>query len=231
MPENELESLSERLLRAGIAPRHVRRLRAELETHYAMLLDEESRRGQPPELARRLARDRLGTDEDIVAKAREQVALRSWGARWPLAICALGPVLGLLGSAALLVAALVTLLALSGAGGHPGSWARGGTTLVGWSVLYGLPLLWAYVLARYSATRRVSARWAVTGLFLTAAVGALTTFTAAWPHAGMRAQLSGGFGWIGGGAPGVAIRAFVTLVVGLAFYLPMSERLRRRTAI
>jgi hypothetical protein len=41
MPDNSFVVLREELLRAGVAPRHVRRLLMELQVHYELLVDEE----------------------------------------------------------------------------------------------------------------------------------------------------------------------------------------------
>ena len=52
------------LLRGGIAPRQVERLLLELKAHAAALLDEEIARGQTVEVARAVARSRLGSDDE-----------------------------------------------------------------------------------------------------------------------------------------------------------------------
>lgn len=239
MPEMDLRPLGERMLRAGIAPRHVRRLLAELETHYAALVEEELALGQPPAAARSAARARLGSDDDIVNKTREQPSLRSWGARWPLAICGAAPVLGLLASAVLLMLALVAVFSVASPSGTPAPWFRGGTMLVGWSMLYGLPLAWAYAVARYGVARRLPWRWVLIGLILTASAGALTNFAVNWPHpgiqgAGVRGQLSAGFGLAGAGPAATwypaaisATRWLITFVLGLALYVLLRRRLER----
>lgn len=224
MPESNFGSLGERLLRAGVAPRHVRRLVAELETHYASLVEEESARGQPLALARGTARARLGTDDEIVSKTREQSSLRSWGARWPLAIYAVAPVLGVLGSAALMMIALVAALSLATPQSPPAPWLRIATALAGWLLMYGVPLTWAAVLAHYSVARRLSWHWVVTGLLLTAAAGALTNFSVTWPGPGIRGALSGGVGWRSDSAVSSGIRWLVTLTAGLAVYLLIRPR-------
>jgi len=229
MPDSDFGSLAERLLRAGIAPAHARRLVAELETHYASLVEEELARGEPLLAARIAARTRLGSDEDIVSQARKQPSLRSWGARWPLAVCALAPALGSLASAAFLVAALATAFQLKGPHGDPGLWARNGTMLLGWSMMYGLPLVWAGMLVRYSVTRRLGWRWPVTGLFLTAASGALTNFSITWPGPGVRGALSAGVGWSSESGASLGIRCLVTVALGVAFYRLMRDRPEPRT--
>lgn len=228
MPDSNFTALSERLLRAGIAPAHVRRLVAELETHYAALVEEELARGQPLGAASSTARIRLGTDDDIVRKSREQSSLRSWGARWPLAIYGLAPVLGLIGSAALVMVALVAAISLAPPERDPAPWVRNAATFVGWSIMYGLPLVWAWVLAYYSVTRRLGWGWAVTGLCLASAAGALTNFSITWPGPGVRGALSGGVGWTSDSVASFGVRALVTAVMGVAVYLVMRERLERR---
>jgi hypothetical protein len=174
----------------------------ELKTHAAALLDEEIARGQPIEAARALARSRLGSDEEILAKTLEQRALKSWGARWPVIVCALLPPVGLLALSVGTVSALVAIAAL---GEHwnrdPASWnlgvwpwVRQGTLLIVWLALYGFPLLFTFLLVRYTVTRRLGLAWPLVGVILTAAPGAWTTFTVAWPQAGAQGRLSAGVG-------------------------------------
>src|SRR5262249_43537555 len=121
MPENEFASLKERLLRGGIAPRQVERLLLELKTHAAAVLEEEIARGQALDVAQTVARSRLGGDDEIVRKAMEQPALKSWGARWPVIVCALVPPIGLLALAVGTISALVAGLAVGQHLGHA-SW-------------------------------------------------------------------------------------------------------------
>jgi hypothetical protein len=193
MPENEFASLKERLLRGGIAPRQVERLLLELRTHAAALLDEEMARGQPVEVAQAVARGRLGSDDEIVRKALEQPALKSWGARWPVVVCALLPPVGLL---ALSVGTLSALVSVVAVGQHlsQASWERG-VSLIAWLVLYGFPILCSFLLVRYTVTRRLGLAWPLIGLLLTAALGAWTTFTVAWPQTGVQGRLSAGVGF------------------------------------
>ena len=53
MPEQPLSSLGKSLLRAGVAPRYVRRYVAELSDHYESLERDELAAGFGPEQARR----------------------------------------------------------------------------------------------------------------------------------------------------------------------------------
>jgi hypothetical protein len=65
MPQPRFDRLSERLLHAGIAPRHVRRYARELGDHFDDLVCEEKADGVTRDLAETRARSRLGHDEDL----------------------------------------------------------------------------------------------------------------------------------------------------------------------
>jgi hypothetical protein len=234
MPEKEFASLKERLLRGGVAPRQVERLLLELKTHAAALLDEEIARGQPLEAARALARSRLGSDDEILAKALEQRALMSWGTRWPVIVCALLPPVALL---ALSVGTISALVAIAALGQHwnrdPASWGLGvwswahqGTLFIAWLALYGFPVLCTLLLVRYTVTRRLGLVWPLVGVFLTAALGAWTTFTVAWPQTGAQGRLSAGVGlstdW--DNLMRFGARWATTVILALGLYLYMRRR-------
>src|SRR5215467_3796223 len=78
------DELRERLLRGGIAPRHVRRYIAELEDHLNEL------RAQEDTEAAALAR--LGTAEGLAKPMLDRREFRSWTARAPWAVFGLGPI-------------------------------------------------------------------------------------------------------------------------------------------
>ncbi|MGH9528958.1 MAG: permease prefix domain 1-containing protein, partial [Terriglobales bacterium] len=87
--------LRERLLRAGVAPRHVRRYLNELADHFDDLTAEEERGGSSREDAESAALSRLG-GIDALAKAmieqrRFQSSLRAWCVRAPWAMFGLAP--------------------------------------------------------------------------------------------------------------------------------------------
>lgn len=90
-----LRELRERLLRAGVAPRHVRRYLTELREHWADLTAEEERAGRTRAEAEAQALARLGQPEDLARTVIERPELRSWTARAPWAVLGAGPVLGL----------------------------------------------------------------------------------------------------------------------------------------
>jgi len=92
------DELRERLLLAGVAPRHVRRYLRELADHLADLRADEERLGRAPAQAEVAALARLGGVEDLSRAMIEQRQLRSWCARAPWAVFGLGAPL-LLGGA------------------------------------------------------------------------------------------------------------------------------------
>jgi hypothetical protein len=83
--------LRERLLRAGVAPRHVRRYLAELNDHFADLRTEEARAGRSPAESESAAFTRLGSVDDLATAMIEQRKLQSWCARAPWAMFSLAP--------------------------------------------------------------------------------------------------------------------------------------------
>src|SRR5271166_6182591 len=90
MPKPFIE-LRERLLRAGVAPRHVRRYLTELADHLADLRAEEERAGRSRADAESAALARLGRTDDLAKAMIEQRQFRSWCVRAPWAIFGLGP--------------------------------------------------------------------------------------------------------------------------------------------
>lgn len=87
--------LRERLLRAGIAPRHVRRYLAELADHLANLRAEEERAGRSRADTESAALARLGNIDSLCRAMIERRQFRSWSARAPWAMLGFAPVLSL----------------------------------------------------------------------------------------------------------------------------------------
>ncbi|MGI9223016.1 MAG: HAAS signaling domain-containing protein [Woeseiaceae bacterium] len=83
MSRPELSRLRARLLRSGVAPRHVKRTVAELDAHFDDLVDEARGTGADRALAERQALEQLG-DMDLLADAVcARPELRSWAANYP----------------------------------------------------------------------------------------------------------------------------------------------------
>ncbi len=172
-----LRELRERLLRAGVAPRHVRRYLTELREHWSDLTAEEQRAGRNRAEAEALALARLGRVDDLARIMIERPELRSWTARAPWVVLSAGPVLGLV------VGWGVALLILwSG-----WTWFLGGTQTpfvplhgfaiayfgVGRMVYYNAPLLAGWGMILLAGRQRVQAIWPVIlGSLVVALLGA-----------------------------------------------------------
>jgi hypothetical protein len=87
--------LRERLLRAGVAPRHVRRYLDELADHLADLRAEEERAGRSRAEAEAAALARLGSVDDLAQAMVGQRQFQSWCARAPWAMFGVAPVFAL----------------------------------------------------------------------------------------------------------------------------------------
>jgi hypothetical protein len=180
------DKLSERLLRAGIAPRHVHRYRRELSDHFDDLVREEKAGGTTRELAETRALSRLGSDEDLAQAMLARPELQSFMARHPWAVFGVGPVVMLgLGFAAALflevgVIVFLNWLLHSVIGYMPGSSAakvanaKTATqifTIYNTLAVYGAPLLFAWLFYRVGSRQRMPAAWIVTGVTLVCILG------------------------------------------------------------
>jgi len=77
------DAIQERLLKCGVAPRHVRRYIGELDDHFTQLAAQLHRGGCGIEEARSQARTRLGDDAQLVSAMLELPGIRAWSARAP----------------------------------------------------------------------------------------------------------------------------------------------------
>jgi hypothetical protein len=80
---DRFRDLHEELLRAGVAPRYIRRAVMEIAAHFAQLIEEELGRGASEPDARREAHRRLGANEVLVRSYAERPELQAWSRRWP----------------------------------------------------------------------------------------------------------------------------------------------------
>lgn len=102
MRDDALRDVREQLLRAGIAPRHVRRYIMELRDHLADLVARERAAGHAGPAAASRAQQMLGTDAQLVQAMIDSGAPRSLAARAPWAVFGILPVVTLLIVVALL---------------------------------------------------------------------------------------------------------------------------------
>jgi hypothetical protein len=176
----QYQRLSERLLQAGIAPRHVCRTVRELSDHFDDLVREEIAGGAARELAETRALSRLGSEEDLTQAMLSRPELRSLTARFPWAVFGLGP---------------IVLVALSVVGGlffevwlinhtsfvwawfhmqpSPAS-ARIATkiyTAYNMLVVFGGPLLFAWLFYWIGSRQRMPRAWIIAGVVTVCVMG------------------------------------------------------------
>ena len=167
--------LRERLLRAGVAPRHVRRYLKELAEHLADLKAEENRAGRSGADADSAALVRLGGVDELARAMTEKRQFQSWFARAPWAMFGFAPVLLLV--VAYFVACLILWsgwrMFLPGAE-TPFVRLEGFAIIyfgVGRLLYYSAPILIGWGIGVVAARQRFKLVWPTVGLVLTALLG------------------------------------------------------------
>jgi hypothetical protein len=224
--------LRERLLRAGVAPRHVRRYLNELSDHLTDLRTEEERAGRSRAEAESAALARLGGVESLAKAMIEQRQFQSWSARAPWAIFGLGPL-------CILAAAWFLALFILWSGWQifmPGT----STPFVGlldrWAMLYfgvgrllyfGAPIFIGWLMGLVAARQRLNALWPTVGVGLIALIAGVAQVHANRPLSGGVGHVSLGFA-LGTSVQDISTFLFHILVIlGLAV-LPWTWLLWRR---
>jgi hypothetical protein len=193
MPE-PFEPLRETLLRAGVAPAHVRRYVRELCDHFSDLVSEELEAGRSPDEASAVARARLGRDDALAEAMLVQPSLRSWTGRAPWATLVVGPFLLLIAAWILACFGIVFLVGWPADPNNlgprpvwlppewlPRTWqAPIGTALLD-LVQVGGPLLIASWVALLAAGQRSRLIWPLLGCVVVALLGATLVWDAHWP--------------------------------------------------
>jgi hypothetical protein len=188
--------LRERLLRAGVAPRHVRRYLAELTDHFADLRTEEEDAGRSRADAESAALLRLGGIDDLSKAMIEQRQFQSWSVRAPWATFGLTPPILLAGAwfVALFILWSGWKMFLPGAdtpfGGHRIYKLANWYFQAGKALYYGAPILVGWGIGLIAARQRFKAVWPTIGLALIALMGGT-----AQVHAS-RTAVPGGLGHI-----------------------------------
>jgi hypothetical protein len=177
MPKKPLHEVREDLLRAGVAPRHVRRYLVELRDHLADLTAKEERSGHSRTDAESAALAKLGTAQELSRAMIHQRRLQSWSARAPWAAFGLVPV-------ALLAAAYAVALLILWSGWQwflpnantPFGYHPTGPAMyyfqLGRMLYYTAPLFIGWSISAIAARQRVSPWWPAFGLALMAWLGA-----------------------------------------------------------
>src|ERR1700686_4666812 len=175
----QFHELKERLLRAGVAPRNVRRYLRELADHFADLTEEEQQAGRNMAEAQSAALARLGKTENLAKAFLEQRQFQSWFARAPW-MFALVPLICL--GAAYLVACLYLWCGwkffLPGADTPFGALAASTNSLAnmyfqgGKFYYYSAPVLVGWTIGIVAVRQRIKAVWPTVGLVLISWMGA-----------------------------------------------------------
>jgi hypothetical protein len=170
------DELGERLLREGVAPRHIRRYLRELADHLADLTAEEERRGLSRAEAEAAALARLGGVEALASAIAGQRQFRSWRARAPWAAFGLTPLV-LLGATYLAACAILWSgwdILLPGTEtpfvrlhGFSGFYFG-----VGRLLYFGAPVLVGWGIGLAAMRQRLRAVWPGVGLAMVAWIGA-----------------------------------------------------------
>jgi hypothetical protein len=194
MDKPDFAAIRERLLRGGVAPKHVRRTIAELQDHHADLVSEALHRGSGPDDAAAEARQRLGAEETIVAEVLARRELRSWAHRWPWALYGLAPLLVLPAAIGAVLAALVVppYLFTGGPGSIAPGWLHGLTGAAQRVAMFGVPLVVAAGICLAAARRRASPLWPIVGVILVSLIGGALDLQVQWPAPGQHGMLSVG---------------------------------------
>ena|ERR1700690_345166 len=176
MPQ-PFESVREKLLRAGIAPRHARRYVVELREHLADVTARERGAGLDPAAASLRARTILGTEAQL-AQAMIDTTPRSLTTRAPWAVLAIAPVVVLVAVVWAVATAMMRLL-----GPLHSAWP-GGVPDTNNGLIAAVSLVVSYLLGPAIAggcialalRQRLSSRWVWVGLVLIALFSGLLGF-------------------------------------------------------
>lgn len=212
--------LEERLLRAGVAPRHVRRYVAELRDHLADLRAEEERAGKSKADAEAAALRRLGDVEQLAAAMVGRREFQSWSARAPWAVFGVGAMVCL--AAGYFVACFILWsgwrMFLPGNATPFGGRLEGLPALyfgVGRMLYFWAPVLVGWWMGVLAARQRVRAVWPVVGMALVALVGCMRqvhVFRA--ESGGVGGHVSMGLAWPSGTGNWIYWLVMVAVAVG-----------------
>ncbi|KXF77731.1 hypothetical protein ATN84_10400 [Paramesorhizobium deserti] len=198
------EPLRERLLRAGVAPHHVRRYILELSQHFEDLRTDLEQEGYARPKAEAVALNRIGRIDDLAQAMIDQPRLRSWNVRAPWATLVLGSCLAF---AAGIMAALMLLASFGPS--VPSSWAPQVASGTAFFCNFLLPLLCGWTVAVVAIRQRMDSFWPVVALGVLALVSSAIQ---------VGVTMSGGHGEIGVGA-GASLDTVVLLARNLVLTL------------
>lgn len=194
MPQ-PFEALQERLLRAGIAPRHVRRFRRELEDHFSDLLALQKERGYDEPEASSRARALLGDDEELADAMLACRRFRSLTARAPWLVFGLLPPLLIIGLMLVVGLSMAAVAApLHGPHLPLPAWCAPAAAAICILANYALGPLAVLAVLAMAWRQRFSGYWPLVGVAAAALFGVITTLSVAMPEAHHAGTVSIGMG-------------------------------------
>ncbi len=221
--------LSERLLRAGVAPKHVRRTVAELEAHRQDLVAELRANGTPTPQAEVEARLRLGSDEALAASVLARPELRSWARRRPWAAFAIVPIVSFVAAFAVWAVTFIMLVEeLKSALGMAlleRSGVRPITEFLFGAALWGLPVIIGGLCMWFAAARRAGAAWPIAGVAVICLTAAAANLSLEWPAPPALAQFTAGIGIGPENAMQVLTRGGLTMALVLVPFFAWRRRI------
>jgi len=229
MRSTHFSALSERLLRAGVAPKHVRRTVTELEAHRQDIVAELRARGVPAPQAEAEARARLGSDDTLAASVLARPELRSWARKRPWAAFTIVPIVSFVAAFALWVFVFVVLVETLKSTLGMALLARAGVQPIAeflfGAALWGLPVLIGGLCVRFAAVRRAGAAWPVVGVAVICAVAAAANLSLDWPAPPAQAAFSAGIGIGAENAVQVLMRSGLTMGLVLVPFFVWRRRI------
>jgi hypothetical protein len=229
MRKQRFVAVGEQLLRAGVAPRHVRRILFELEGHMDDLLEELEAHGLSSVEAEAQATRRLRV-EAVVEAASQRPELHSWMRRWPLPAFTILPLVAFAAVFVGSVALLVLALELAKAVGVP---LQGSHVLQQTVHAFMTGLVWvlpagvAMMFCLLASSRRAPLFWTLAGAALISLLGATTNARVDLPPLVARAALSAGIGFSTEALGAPLLRATCTFLIALMAYVCLT-RMRPR---
>lgn len=221
--------LRERLLRAGVAPRHVRRYLRELSDHLADLTAEELSAGRSRSEAETAALKRLGGADDLAKAMTTQRQFQSWSTRAPGATFGIAPLLALTGAYYLSLFILWSGWKMF----LPGAETPFGTSVAGSiygleniyfqtgrMIYFGAPIFVGWAVGLIAARQRLHIGWPAVGLVLLALIGCMVRVQAIRPAAasGAGGHVSLGLG-LGPDIGGTLVYALAIVLLAALPYL------------
>ncbi len=182
-----LGELRERLLRAGVAPRYVKRYLSELADHLADLQIEEELKGRSRADAEAAALVRLGGMGNLSRAMIDQRQLQSWSAKAPWAVFGLVPLVILAGAYGFACCILWSGWKIFLPGRDTPFVPLDGFAILyfgaGKLLYYCAPVLVCWGIGLIAARQRFTAPWPIIGCTLVALAGAAARVRASRPEA------------------------------------------------